>query len=256
LTISTAGVTSTQNHCYQQQQDAQKVLEGIFENERLFGIVYTIDERVEWTSRDAVIMANPNLGVSNDAEAVFDDREQAIRNAAKQNGFRSMHLNEWTGASSAWMRLDRWAKCSDPGLTEDSLKGLRCWIGADLASRIDLAATVRLFRKDVDGQPDKPHYYALTRAYLPEEQVNDPASPHYKTWAIQGVLTATSDSRSCFCPSNFPLRFVEIIRQTTRSNIQKDSQYEFQEEKFHLVSRMPHPCHARFPRGLQGVRTT
>jgi phage terminase large subunit-like protein len=192
LTISTAGVTSTQNHCYQQQQDVQKVLEGIFENERLFGIVYTIDETVEWTSRDAVIMANPNLGVSNDAEALFDDHEQAIRNAAKQNGFRSMHLNQWTGASSAWMRLDTWAKCADPTLTEESLKGLPCWIGADLASKIDLAATVRLYRKDVDGHPDKPHYYAFTRAYLPEERVNDPQSPHYKTWAIQGRLTATS----------------------------------------------------------------
>jgi len=99
VTISTAGVSSTENPCYQLQQDGQKVLEGVISNDRLLVIIHCADDTVEWSSRDAVRMANPNLGISNDEEAVFLDHDEAIRNPAKQNVFRAMHLNQWSTAA-------------------------------------------------------------------------------------------------------------------------------------------------------------
>jgi phage terminase large subunit-like protein len=188
LTISTAGVSSTENPCYQLQQEGQKVLEGVIPNDRLFVLIHAADDTVEWSSRDAVRMANPNLGISNVEEAIFLDHDEAIRNPAKQNVFRAMHLNQWSTSATAWMNIQAWNKCFDPMLTLESVKDLPCWLGSDLASKLDLSATVKLFRQDIDG---KPHFYCFTRAYLPEERINAPENQHYQRWNKQGLLIAT-----------------------------------------------------------------
>lgn len=191
LTISTAGVQSRESHCYAQQQDVEKILEGVIPGDRMFAIIYMADPEVDWTSRDAVRMANPNLGISSDAEKLFADHDEAIRNPAKQNTFRCMHLDQWMSAASAWMNMTEWGKCKDSKLTNETVKDLPGWIGTDLASTLDLSAMVRVHRKEVSGRP---HYYCFTRAYLPEARVNAPENQHYQAWAKQGYLTATHGS--------------------------------------------------------------
>jgi len=188
LEISTAGV-STQSPCHEKQGEVEKILEGTIENDRLFGLIYTVDPETDWTSREALVMANPNLGISNDEEALLLDQAEAVRNPAKQNIFKTKHLNVWCTALTAWMNMNTWSKCYDKTLTEESVTGLSCWFGADLARTKDLSATVFLFRKDIEG---KPHYYCLTKAYLPESEVNLPENQHLQSWVRQGWLTSTS----------------------------------------------------------------
>jgi phage terminase large subunit-like protein len=191
LTISTAGVASLENPCHQLQIRAQKALDGSLPDDRLLSALYCADDSVEWTSEEALLMANPNLGVSNDEEKIRLAIGDAQRNPAHQNNVKAMHLNIWSTASAAWMNMQSWNKCADPTLTADSLKDLDCWIGSDLASKIDLSSIVKLFRKDIDGRP---HYYCFSRAYLPEERVNAPENTHYQKWSKQGFLTATPGS--------------------------------------------------------------
>lgn len=188
LIISTAGVT-TNGPCHEKQKEVEKVLEGTIENERLFGAIYTIDPEVGWTSRDALVMANPNLGVSNDEESLLLDQAEAVRNPAKQNIFRCKHLNQWMSATSSWMNMEFWAKCYDPELTDEKVKKFPAWLGCDLASKLDLSAVVRVHRQDING---KPHYYCRTRTYLPEARVKLPENQHYQAWSKRGFLTATN----------------------------------------------------------------
>jgi phage terminase large subunit-like protein len=190
LMISTAGVT-TEGPCHRKQQEVEKMLEGTIESDRIFGIIYMADETVDWTTRDALVMANPNLNISNVEESLLLDQAEAVRNPTKQNIFRTKHLDIWCTAATAWMNSTAWHKSYDPTLTEESVKDLPCWLGSDLASKLDLSATVRLFRDDIDG---KPHYYCLTRAYLPQERVGLPENQHYQGWSRQGWLTATPGS--------------------------------------------------------------
>jgi phage terminase large subunit-like protein len=192
LTVTTAGVAAAENPAYILQTDCEKVLQGVVENDRIFAAIYTADLDVDWTSLEALQMACPNLGVSVDAESLALDQAEAVRKPARQNGFRAMHLNQWMTATAAWMNMSSWGKCYDPDLTEDSVKHLPCWIGSDLASKLDLSAVVRLYRDDSQG--DRPHYYALTRTYLPEERVNAPELTHYFGWSKQGYLTSTPGS--------------------------------------------------------------
>lgn len=191
LEISTAGVT-TEGPCHQKQKDVELVLSGTVENDRLFGIIYGIDDDTDWTSRDALVMANPNLGISNDEEALLDDQAEAVRNPQKQNIFRTKHLNVWCTALNGWMNMAAWQSRSDPALKAEPLVHLACWHGSDLASKLDLSATVMLFRDDSLG--DRPHYYCFAKAYLPESRVNLPENQHYQGWVKQGWLTATRGS--------------------------------------------------------------
>lgn len=191
LTISTAGVVSQANPCHQLQEDAQKVLGGVIDNDRLFAAIYCADDTVEWSSLEALQMANPNLGISNDAEKIRIAQLEALTKPGKQNTVKAMHLNIWSTAANAWMSTEAWNKCRDPQLSAGMVKDLDAVIGADLASKLDLSACVRVHRKDIDG---KPHYYAFTRCYLPEARVNLPESQHYRKWAADGHLTPTPGS--------------------------------------------------------------
>lgn len=192
--ISTAGTDGgVDNPCYALQQEAEKVLDGTLPNERWFVLIHCADESVDWTSKEALEMAQPMLGISNDREAIELDIQAAILNPAKANMVKAKYLNIWAGGSGNWMNMVFWRACFDPELKakqEELVKHLPCWIGSDLASKLDLSACVRLYRDDSQGP--KPHYYALTRAYVPEERVNEPQHQHYQKWVKQGVLTATA----------------------------------------------------------------
>jgi phage terminase large subunit-like protein len=89
------------------------------------------------------------------------------------------------------MNMEFFRRCADPTLNEDDFLEDDCVLSSDLASKIDLSATVKLFRRDIDG---KPHFYAFLRCYVPEAQVNNPANQHYQRWAHDGLLTATHGS--------------------------------------------------------------
>ncbi|MDE1161919.1 MAG: terminase large subunit [Acidobacteriaceae bacterium] len=192
LTITTAGVASSASPCYQLQDRAIKAVDGSMPDERFFTAIYAADGSVEWTSETALRMANPNLGISNDAEKIRLAIKDATRNPAHANNVKAMHLNIWSTAAASWMNMTAWSKCFDPTLTADSVKHLPCWIGSDLASKLDLSACVRLYRDDTQG--DRPHYYALCRAYLPEERINLPENTHYQAWVEQQHLSATPGS--------------------------------------------------------------
>jgi phage terminase large subunit-like protein len=60
--------------------------------------------------------------------------------------------------------------------------GCRCWIGVDLASKLDVAALVMLLEKD--GK-----HCVIPRFYVPEKALED--NQRYRKYATEGVLTAT-----------------------------------------------------------------
>ena len=192
LVISTAGVASLDNPCYLLQDRAQAALQGTMPDERLFAAIYCADDSVEWNSDEALVMANPNLGISNDAIKLRLAIKNAARSPAEQNNVRAMHLNQWMTASSAWLDPTQWAACYDTELSEDEVRHLPCWIGLDVALIHDLTAVVRIYRDDSKG--DKPHYYVFCHCYLPEQALANPANVQLQTWSSQGLITATEGS--------------------------------------------------------------
>jgi len=185
--ITTAGTDIT-SPCYVKHLEVQEVLAGRRTNERLWGIIYTVDKGIPWTSKKALLMANPNWGISVNPETVNDDQEQAKQSTIRQVEFKTKHLNIWGGENAAWMNMVKWDACADPDLKIEDFLLDECIEGVDLASRRDTVSTAPMFRRQIDG---KDHFYCFTRHYLNEQQIRDPRNTHYQDWADHGYLIET-----------------------------------------------------------------
>ena len=177
----------------------QQVLAGLRVNERLFGMIFTVDEGVDWKSKKALLMANPNYGVSVNPEVIDHDQFQATQSATQQNDFKTKNLNIWGGADSPWMNMVKFAACADHGLKIEDFAGDACVEAADLASRTDTTSTVRLFKRTlVDGD----HFYCFSRHYLNEDTIQDKRNTHYQDWVERGYLIQTPGNVTSYSKVN------------------------------------------------------
>lgn len=185
--ITTAG-SDTSGPCYALRQEVVQVLEGKVENDELFGAIWTLDEEDDWTSEAALRKANPNYDVSVSGEFLRQQQKDAVNDPRKQADFKTKHLNIWVTAASPYFNAEKWARLANPELHPAQFKGEPCFAGLDLASKLDLTAAVRAFRREVDGAA---HYYVFGRFYAPAERTKGAELRHYAEWAVRGHLTAT-----------------------------------------------------------------
>ncbi len=186
VVITTAG-SSIEGPCHTLQREIETMLDGRMQNDRRFGIIFTIDKDDDWKSESALRKANPNFGISVLEHFLKDAQVQAIQSPHRQNTFKTKHLNLWVNAAAGWMNMASWDLCARPELTFDDCKGLECFEGVDLAAKVDLASRVKIFRKDVQGAV---HYYAFGRHYVPQDRAQDGEHQHYERWVADGVLEA------------------------------------------------------------------
>lgn len=144
----------------------------------------------DWADPKTLRKANPNFGVSVDEDFLLSQQRQAMLNPLQQNKFKTKHLNIWTSVFAGVMNMQQWKLCEDPLLDEDELQGSECWLAIDLASKSDLCAEQRLYRRMSHG---KPHYYLFGRYWLPEAAIEEPGpnAAHYAKWVKKGLLTQT-----------------------------------------------------------------
>lgn len=187
VTITTAG-TDTSKPCYDKREESIKVLEGTLENDELFALIYTIDDSDDWTDWRVWQKANPNLGASLYEDYLRSHLRKATQVASRQNIIKCKHLNIWSNAGAAWINMVKWNACrADVSL--DDFAGEQCWLGVDLASKIDLTAMMLLF-------PRGDEYFLFGRYYLPADTINLPENAHYQRWVSEGHLTETPGART------------------------------------------------------------
>jgi phage terminase large subunit-like protein len=213
--ITTAG-SNRNGICYEQRAYVINILTGLLEDERYFGIIYTIDlpekdadgndvPGDDWKTESAWRKANPNYGVSVLAADIKALAKKAIQSARSQNNFLTKRLDVWVNAEAAFYNIAAWIKCARPLLTLKDFEGEACWIGLDMSSKVDITAKVRIFKrmekdlvKDRDGELrtiEQVHYYVFAEHYLPEDALESQENineQHYSEWHRKGVLTLTS----------------------------------------------------------------
>jgi phage terminase large subunit-like protein len=207
LIITTCG-TNLASPCYDKHREVEKVLAGTLENEELFGVIYALDEPTQdskgddWSDPKMLAKANPNYGVSVDAEMLAAAQRQAVLNPTYQNRFKTKHVNIWCNASVAGINMHLWKLAGDKALSIDEFKGAEALFVLDLASKLDICAFVQLFVKMINGLR---HYYAFGRYYLPEDTIHkevvssDRANQDaYRRWVIEGHLTSTDGAELDF----------------------------------------------------------
>lgn len=186
LYITTAGADMG-GPCYAKRVDVMQILSGAVDDDSIFGIVYTLDKDDAWDTVDAQKKANPNYDVSIDSEFLAAQLRQARRSAVKQAAYKTKHLNLWVGARSPWMNMLAFQLCRKKGLSIDDYAGRRCFLGLDLASKVDLASLAVVFPPEVEGEK----WAVFMRRWVPEEKVLEGEGTRYKAWHSDGWLEAT-----------------------------------------------------------------
>lgn len=184
LIITTAG-DNLAGSCYQLMLECQQNIDGALSMPDTFALIYTVDQGDDWTSADALKKANPNFGVSVAEEFLIRKLAEAKNNARKQAAFKTKHLNIWVGARDAYFNVEKWNSLGNPDLKLSDFEGRECFMGLDLASKIDIAALELLFPMPGGG------FVRFGRYYLPETQVENGTNQHYIGWQTEGFLTIT-----------------------------------------------------------------
>lgn len=185
LAITTAGFNK-QGIGYEQREYVTKVLDGVVDDDTYFGIIFTIDEDDDPFDQSVWVKANPNLGRSKKLDDMQRLAKKAQEMPAARNNFLTKHLNVWVNAETAWLDMVKWEKLPERGSVEH-LKTLPCYIGMDLANKLDVAAVIAAF-------PDGNKIHFLCKFYLPENTIFNKSRTignMYDTWAKQGYLTLT-----------------------------------------------------------------
>lgn len=213
--VRTYGTKVLNNTLLQHPELSERVDGGSVVDETMFVAIYTIDDGDDWTDPQVWAKANPNLGVSVDAE----DMERLCRKAQEMPSalpnFLTKRLNVWVNADSNWMDMRAWDRCGDQRLTFDQFYGEPCVGGLDLASKVDIASYMRLFwrdhgmgqclrcqgtgkeeeeacrRCDGTGKTVERHYYAFGKFYLPHDRIEATGNSQYAGWELEGRLITT-----------------------------------------------------------------
>jgi len=188
--ITTSG-SDTSGVCFEVRDYIIKILEETQDDPQHFGIIYSVDkediEAKDYFSERVWKKANPNYGISVNPLDLQRKARKAKVSPSSLSEFLRKHLDIWTQADNPWMDMAAWNAAADPTLRIEDFAGEQCWIGEDLASKIDIAAKVRVF--DVGGT-----LYVLTKKdsfFLPEAAITESSNASYQGWVRDGFLVTT-----------------------------------------------------------------
>ncbi|MEM7131186.1 MAG: terminase TerL endonuclease subunit [Chloroflexota bacterium] len=186
--ITTAGF-NRQSICFELHDYTEKVLEQVIDGDSFFGIIYSIDEDDDWEAPTTWQKANPNWGVSIKADNIRELAERAGQIPSQLNAFLRLRLNVWTQSETKWIDSERWQRCGQ-SVSEEGLRGRRCYAGLDLSTTTDVSAFVLVFPPEVAEDP----YRITCRFWIPEDNMvirSKRDRVPYDVWVRQGYMQST-----------------------------------------------------------------
>jgi len=183
--ITTAGLNKNYP-CYSLRNTLIDVLDGIKQQDNTFVMIFTLDEGDDWKDPQNWEKANPNLGISVDAEYLNEEFRSAINRGGREEvNFKTKNLNMWVDSAKTWIPDERVIAC-EHGVTDQMLIGQTCYAGLDLASHVDINA-LALYFPNIDKKPVVKMFF-----WIPESKVAEQEDiVDYRLWISQGFVRTT-----------------------------------------------------------------
>lgn len=181
--------------CHEEYEQARNVLDGIYEDDELFAIIFEPDEEDDWKDEKTWIKSNPNLGITPKLEEMRAECLEAQRKASMLNEFKTKRLDMWTESLERWLHIEDWDACNEP-VDRDALLGRTCYGAFDLSTTTDLTSWTLCFGPNgID-----PFYRFLYKFFIPERCVRERISnkqlvANFEKWIGQGFLTETPGNK-------------------------------------------------------------
>ena len=177
--------------CIHERNHIRDVNSNLEKVDGYFGIEFAIDDKDNWEEEKNWSKANPSLGYAVSMNKIRGEYVRAKSSAVNRKDFLTKFLNVFVNTNDAPYLdlLHMQMTCARSDLDIKNYLGRKCYIGLDLAQKIDLAALSILFPED-DGSVT-----IFQRHYLPEHAL-DAATPAryeaYNQWEEDGNLTVTA----------------------------------------------------------------
>lgn len=187
LLLTTAG-TDRKSICWEMHEYAEKVKNGIIQDDTFLGIIYSAPKEDDIFSPDTWKKANPGFGSIVKAEYIKTEANKVKNNPNHENAFRQLHLNQWTSSIYSWINDDVWMGCNIEPITLADFYGCDVVLGMDLASTDDTTSLACVF---VDGDEI---LGVIPFVWVPEEMVETRfarGDKLYKNWVSQGRMFVT-----------------------------------------------------------------
>jgi len=238
LFVTTTAGINTSYPCYDLYLNSKKILQGLINDDTTFVLIYEPNEEDDWQDFEVWKSVNPNYLISIDEDFLLGRYQDALNKPQERNIILTKHLNIWMNAGVGAFDMLRWNKCADTELTIEMFRGKECWLALDLASKIDLAALVLLFKYKrrvintecpichgevvlkngmnvcisqnviIEGESslicnwkkpvNRDCVVGFARHYVPEETVLEKENTHYQKWRERGNLIVTEGARTDF----------------------------------------------------------
>ena len=167
LCITTAGF-NVESVGHSQRVYAQKVCTGDVEDDTFFAIVYTIDEGDDIYDEVTWRKANPGYGISVDPITFYNKAMKTKEVPRDLPNFKVKHLNVWLSESKAYYDQSKWDLCADTTIKIEDFYDKKCYVGVDLASKVDLTSIAYVFYNTENKK-----YYIFDRTYIPYESAQN-----------------------------------------------------------------------------------
>lgn len=186
--IGTAGDDPV-SPCGDEYDYACKILEEVLVDENYFAFIAHADLEDDWQAEPTWVKANPNWNVSikPDDMRSLATKAKGIPSAAAT--FKQKRLNLWVNASAPCLSVDGWRR-GQTVWTPKEMEHESCFVGIDLASKIDLCAMSFVF----PPTPGRASWRWLQYIWTPEDTLLDRAHRDrapYDVWRDKGRLFAT-----------------------------------------------------------------
>lgn len=164
-------------------------LKGSSKERRLLPFLYMIDDLEKWNTKEELVKANPNLGVSVQWEFFEEQIAIALQSLSKKAEFMTKYCNIKQNSSIAWLDYETVAKAAGQPHTLDDFRGYYCVAGIDLSRTTDLTAVSLVIEKGGKN-------HIITQFFMPQERYNvaiDEEGVPYNIFKEQGYLTISGE---------------------------------------------------------------
>ena len=185
IAITTAGYDRN-SICYEIYDYAKKVESKTIKDDTFYSCLFEALPEDDITCKKVWKKANPNYGISLKQDYMLVESQRAIDVPSYQNTFKRLMLNIWTESVQVWIPNKEWMACYQD-FDYDTLDGMACWGGLDLASTRDLSALTLVF--NVDNK-----YVILPHIFVPEDNAikrSKKDNVDYLTFIREGDVIAT-----------------------------------------------------------------
>jgi len=169
---------------------ADEIIKKIRVDNNFYAMIYGIGENDDPWLEGNWYKSNPSLGHTIQVDAVRKAVLQAKDNPANERTFRQLRLNQWVNYyNTDWIPVEYWDKSAGMVVSE-KLKGLSCFAGMDLSSKVDVSSLVLVFPPSTDCK----NWRVLPFFWIPEESMKERIRKDkipYDVWVKSGFIKAT-----------------------------------------------------------------